>query len=201
MNQDRERAPILLGAIAPDSIQSSRRRLVVRLAALPGALGLAFFFERDGNAKKGNRKKRKRRGGKNKGKGGGGGGYSPDGEERAFLDLINDYRRKNSAGNLSLQNNLGAAAEAHSRDMAKRNYFRHASQKNFERHGYKNWKAIGENIAAGQETAKQVFEDWKKSRDHDKNMRSKNFTEIGIGRAHSKKSKYGWYWTTTFGDR
>ena len=34
-------------------------------------------------------------------KSGGGGGYSPDGEERAFLDLINNYRRKNGAGELS----------------------------------------------------------------------------------------------------
>jgi uncharacterized protein YkwD len=32
-------------------------------------------------------------------------------------------------------------------------------------------------------------------------MLSTDFTEIGIGRAHGKKSKYGWYWTTTFGKR
>ena len=86
--------------------------------------------------------------------------------------------------------------------MAKKNYFRHSStRKLIERHGYKNWTAYGENIAAGQQTANEVFEAWRKSNAHDKNMRSKNFTEIGIARASSKNSKYGWYWTTIFGDR
>ena len=40
---------------------------------------------------------------------------------------------------------------------------------------------------------------WKSSPEHDRDMRNKNFTEIGIGRAYNKSSKYGWYWTTTFG--
>ena len=182
-------------------IAVSRRGLLARLAALPAALGLAAaVFADDAHGKK-KRKKRQERGKTKKGNGGGGGGYSPDSEERKFLDLINDYRRRNGAGKLSLQDNLGTAAESHSRQMAKKNFFRHAKQSNFTRHGYTNWKAIGENIAAGQETANEVFEDWKKSNDHDKNMRSNDFTEIGIGRAYDKSSKYGWYWTTTFGDR
>jgi uncharacterized protein YkwD len=32
-------------------------------------------------------------------------------------------------------------------------------------------------------------------------MRNKDFKDIGIGRAYDKNSKYGWYWTTTFGRR
>jgi uncharacterized protein YkwD len=171
----------------------NRRGVLAWLAALPAALGLAILSEPEiAGARKKRDTKRKRRGG----------GYSPDNEERKFLDLINDYRRRNSAGNLSLQNQLGAAAEAHSRDMARKNYFKHSNTKKIvERHGYRNWKFIGENIAAGDETAEQVFQSWKNSADHAKNMRSKHFTEIGIGRAYSKSSRYGWYWTTTFGDR
>jgi uncharacterized protein YkwD len=192
------------GGRAPSApIEVSRRGFLTRLAALPAALGFASFVagadDAEGKKDKKNRKLKKR-GGKKKGNGGG--GYNPDSEERKFLDLINDYRRRNGAGNLALQNNLGAAADAHSRDMAKKNYFRHSKTgKLVEQHGYKNWRAIGENIAAGQETAQQVFDDWRRSNAHDKNMRSKDFTDIGIGRAHSKNSKYGWYWTTTFGDR
>ena len=138
---------------------------------------------------------------------GGGGDYSPDREERAFLDLINNYRRKNGVGKLSLQNQLGAAAEHHSQDMANKNYFSHklsngdSPEKNIERFGYTNWSYVGENIAAGYETAKAVMKAWKSSREHDQNMRNKNFAEIGIGRAYDKRSKYGWYWTTTFGSR
>jgi uncharacterized protein YkwD len=157
-----------------------------------------------------NKKKRKgkRKGKKGKGKGGGGGGgYSPDSEERAFLKLINDYRKRHNASPLSLENHLGAAAEHHSRDMARKNYFKHklangdSAEKNIERHGYTNWKQVGENIAAGQESAKEVMAAWEKSAGHARNMRDPGFTEIGIGRAYAKSSKYGWYWTTTFGDR
>ena len=191
--------------LAPaDPTRATRRRLLARLAALPAALGLAAFADAqhaEGKKTKKKNKKRNSRGGRNKKGNGGGGKYNPDAEERKFLDLINDYRRQNNAGNLSLQNQLGAAADSHSRDMAQKNYFRHAPQSNFARHGYKNWKVIGENIAAGDETAKQVFDSWRTSPPHKKNMLDKSYTEIGIGRAYNKSSKYGWYWTTTFGDR
>ena len=182
-------------------VDMSRRRFLARLAALPTALGLAAFITAtdDAEGKRRNEKRKKRGGKKRKGNGG---GYSPDSEERKFLDLINDYRKRNGAGPLSLNDNLGAAADAHSRDMAKKDYFRHSNTKQLiERHGYNNWKTYGENIAAGQETAEQVFKAWQKSNPHDKNMRDKSFTDIGIGRAHAKRSKYGWYWTTIFGDR
>jgi uncharacterized protein YkwD len=211
---DHDRTPV--GVALCDVTRSSRRRLLARIAALPAAFGLGVFAASDSVAArkdkdKGNRKKRKQRGSKSKkGKnrnGGGGGGYSPDSEERAFLDLINAYRRKNGGGNLSLQDQLGAAADHHSRDMANKNYFSHklangdSAEKNIERFGYTNWSAVGENIAAGHETAKAVMDAWKSSPDHDRGMRNKTFTEIGIGRAYDKSSKYGWYWTTTFGSR
>jgi uncharacterized protein YkwD len=189
----------------------SRRRLLARLAALPAALGLSsYVMERESvvaRKEQPRRKKRKRHADKKKHKNSGGGGSSPDREEGAFLDLINEYRRKNGAGNLTIQNQLGAAADHHSQDMADKNYFSHklsngdSAEKNIERFGYSNWSYVGENIAAGHETAKAVMDAWKSSTEHDRNMRNKNFTEIGIGRAYNKRSKYGWYWTTTFGSR
>jgi uncharacterized protein YkwD len=184
------------------AVTARRGVLAALLAGLTGSLALADLEARKKKRKKKNRKKKK----KNR-NGGGSGGYSPDNEERAFLDLINDYRRKNGANALTLNNNLGAAAEHHSRDMAKKNYFKHtlkngdSAEENIRRFGYTNYVAVGENIAAGFETAKDVMKAWKSSSDHDRNMRSNRYTEIGIGRAYSKKSKYGWYWTTTFGDR
>jgi uncharacterized protein YkwD len=195
VNHERISGGVALSGVA----RSSRRRLLTLLAALPAALGFSFVMERESVTAWKEQAQRKRQGG--------GGGYSPDREERAFLDLINDYRRKNGARNLSLQNQLGAAAEHHSQDMAKKNYFSHklsngdSPEKNIERFGYTNWSSIGENIAAGHETAKAVMNAWKSSRKHDRNMRNKNFTEIGIDRAYNKNSKYGWYWTTTFGSR
>jgi uncharacterized protein YkwD len=209
---DYDRTPVSIALF--DATCGNRRHLLARLAGLLSAFGFGVFTERESSAakkNKGKRKKRKQNGGKNKknkrNKNGGGGGYSPDGEERAFLDLINAYRRQNGAGNLSLQDQLGAAAEHHSRDMASKNYFSHklangdSAEQNIERFGYSNWSFVGENIAAGHETAKAVMDAWKSSPDHDQGMRNKNFTEIGIGRAYDKSSKYGWYWTTTFGSR
>ncbi|MFN8594151.1 MAG: CAP domain-containing protein [Thermomicrobiales bacterium] len=198
MNRVRRRAAsrsVLVTAI-------SRRALLQRFTAVPAALGLAVFREwQPGRAKQKNGKKGKGNGNSSSAR------YAPDGEERKFLDLINDYRRKNGAGQLRLQDQLGAAAEHHSQDMAKKNYFSHklangdAPEKNIERFGYRDWTHIGENIAAGFETANEVMTAWKKSPEHDRSMRDKAFTEIGIGRAYDRDAKYGWYWTTTFGSR
>jgi uncharacterized protein YkwD len=177
-----------------------RRGLLAALLA--GWLGLGSLADLE--AKKKKRKKHRKNKNKNSG---GSGGYSPDAEERAFLDLINNYRRNNGAGALSLNDNLGAAADFHSRDMAKRNYFKHtlkngdSAEENIRRFGYVNYVAVGENIAAGYETANDAMKAWKSSPEHDRNMRSGDYTDIGIGRAYNKGSKYGWYWTTTFGDR
>lgn len=192
--------------------RASRRRLLAMLAALPAALGTGLAALPDSAAAKKRtdkrkRRRRKRRKRRKKGKGGGGGGgYSPDKQERAFLELINAHRRKHGAGKLRLNDQLGAAAEFHSRDMAKKNYFRHklsngdSPEQNIRRHGYTNYSVVGENIAAGQKSARQVFAAWKTSNGHNRNMLDKDFDEIGIGRVKGKKrSKYGWYWTTTFG--
>src|SRR5690606_25411753 len=89
-------------------------------ALLAGWLSSGSLVELEAKKKK-RKKKRKNK----KKKSGGSGGYSPDSEERAFLDLINDYRRSHGAGALTLNNNLGAAADFHSRDMAKKNYLKH----------------------------------------------------------------------------
>jgi len=189
----------LRASVSSHTSHTSRRGFLARLIALPAALELGVVTRDTADAKK---KKRKKGGGKSKGNGGSG-----KSQEATFLDLINGYRRGNGAGALSRHSQLDAAAQHHSEDMARNNYFSHklangdTAEKNIERFGYTNWTAIGENIAAGNETAKWAFDSWKRSPDHDKNMRDKSFTEIGIGLAYNKSSKYGWYWTTTFGDR
>jgi uncharacterized protein YkwD len=191
-----------------------RRGLLARLVALPAAIGLAVFAERGpaaGKKKHGKHHKHKKKHNKgNGGSGGGGGGrYSPDSEERAFLDLINDYRSQKGVGTLSLQDQLGAASEFHSQDMAQKNYFDHrlsngdSPEQNMERFGYTNWTHTGENIAAGTtyDTAREVMKAWQDSPEHNRNMLNGAFKEIGIGRAFDGNAKYGWYWTTDFGSR
>jgi uncharacterized protein YkwD len=132
------------------------------------------------------------------------GGYSPDGEEAAFVDLINGYRGSLGLGALTINYQLGAAADYHSYDMATNNYFDHYlfdgtdPGTNIQNFGYTAYP-WGETIAAGMASAQEVLTAWQNSPEHDASMRNPQFTEIGIGRFYGEGSYYGWYWTATYG--
>jgi len=101
---------------------------------------------------------------------------------------------------------LAATALAHSRDMARRNYFAHAGRGGTQvgaratRHGY-DWHAIGENIAAGQGSARQVMAGWLASPEHCSNIMSGDFSEMGAAYAVDRDSTSTIYWTQVFGSR
>lgn len=130
--------------------------------------------------------------------------YTPDNEELSFLALINDYRSQSGLASLSLNLTLGAAADFHSQDMATSGYFEHTAlngtsfDQNIRNFGYTG-STMGENIAAGMETAAEAMVAWQSSPEHNAGMLNPSFNEIGIGRYHDANSLYGWYWTTTFG--
>jgi uncharacterized protein YkwD len=131
-------------------------------------------------------------------------GYSPDGEEWAFVELLNAYRGELGLAPVTLNYELGAAAEYHSVDMATNNYFSHYSLDgtdagaNIQNFGYTGFP-YAENIAAGMATAQEVLTGWQNSPEHNATMTSPQYTEIGIGRAYNEASQYGWYWTATYG--
>jgi uncharacterized protein YkwD len=131
--------------------------------------------------------------------------YCADAQEVAFLQKINTYRVGKGLPKLRLTQTLGAAADHHSVDMARNNYFSHTLsggiswEKNIANHGYPSNTTRGENIAAGNATASATFTQWRNSPPHNANMTSGSFRAIGIGRAYDASSTYGWYWTTTFG--
>ena len=131
-------------------------------------------------------------------------GYSPDAEELAFVDLLNAYRGSLGLGPVTLNYELGAAADYHSVDMGTNNYFDHYlfdgtdPGTNIQNFGYFGFP-WGENIAAGMGTAQEVLIAWQNSPDHNATMTNPNFTEVGIGRHYVEGSYYGWYWTATYG--
>jgi hypothetical protein len=131
-------------------------------------------------------------------------GYSPDGEEWAFVELLNAYRGELGLAPVTLNSELGAAAEYHSVDMAMNNYFDHYlfdgtdAGTNIQNFGYTGFP-YAENIAAGMETAQEVLTGWQNSPDHNATMTNPQYTEVGIGRAYNEGSHYGWYWTATYG--
>jgi len=128
-----------------------------------------------------------------------------DGEEQAFLTLINNHRTQNGLGTLSLNTQLTNSSDWMSNDMATNNYFSHTDSLGrdpFQRmaafgYDYNTWK--GENLAAGADTAQGAFNLWKNSAGHNANMLNANFKVIGIARVYGAGSTYGWYWTTDFG--
>ena len=130
-----------------------------------------------------------------------------DRETGRFLALINRYRAQNGLKPLSLDKKLQRAAQWMSNDMAAKNYLDHRDSRGrdpFRRmaafgYAYNTYK--GENIAAGQQTAAKAIRSWQDSKPHNANMLNPKFTVIGIGFAYGKKSKFGWYWATSFGGR
>lgn len=131
---------------------------------------------------------------------------SIDSEEQQFLELINDYRQDNGAGPLALSPALNRAAAWKSQHMVDANYFAHDDvpinrtwDDRIHDCGYNYPTWIGENIAAGNESAEDTFEQWRNSSGHNQNMLNSNYNAIGIGRAFGPNATYGWYWTTDFG--
>jgi uncharacterized protein YkwD len=130
-----------------------------------------------------------------------------DRETGRFLALLNRYRQKKGLRPLTMNLKLQRAAQWMSEDMAANNYLSHCDSKGrgpFKRmadfgYHYNTYKA--ENVAAGQQTAAEVLQSWQGSRTHNRNMLDPHFTVVGIGFFYVKKSKYGWYWATSFGGR
>lgn len=102
---------------------------------------------------------------------------------------------------------LARAASAHSLDMATRNYFSHTSLdgrtfvQRIEAQGYTGWRALAENISAGRSTMDATVASWLQSSGHCRNMMNPRYKEYGIGLAYKSGSRYGTYWTQTFGAR
>jgi uncharacterized protein YkwD len=129
-----------------------------------------------------------------------------DSEESAFVSFINAYRVQSGAPALTVSVTLTQASQWQSVDMATHNYLDHtdSSGRDFStRLGFFGYpsdaSAMGENVAAGNETAQDTFTQWQNSPPHNANMLDASYLALGVGRAYASSSTYGWYWTTDFG--
>ncbi|WP_275626767.1 CAP domain-containing protein [Pseudomonas sp. 273] len=113
-------------------------------------------------------------------------------------------RRFAAARPLSWSPALGAAAQAHSRAMARGNYFAHRDPDGdtpadrARAAGYRG-RQIGENIAAGQGSTSQAMASWLASPGHCANLMNPMFTQVGAAYASEARSDQGVYWTMLFG--
>jgi len=128
-----------------------------------------------------------------------------DGEELAFLGLINGYRQQNGLGALTISTNLNRGSAWMTEDLATNNYFAHTDSLGRSAYaraidcGYPT--GAGENLAAGGawSSAQAAFQAWQNSPGHNANMLGQYYQQIGIARFFKSGSQYGWYWATTFG--
>ncbi|MET3457066.1 MULTISPECIES: CAP domain-containing protein [Pseudomonas] len=99
---------------------------------------------------------------------------------------------------------LGTAAQAHSRSMARDNYFAHrdpdgrSTSDRAKSAGFRGRK-LGENIAAGQRSPSQALHDWLASPGHCANLMNPMFTQMGAASASDSRSDAGVYWTMVLG--
>lgn len=134
-----------------------------------------------------------------------------DEHEVEFVRLLNEYRKANGLGCVSVSPTANRAAAYMSQAMGEVPFFDHSEppcskdgctgRDPFERmvdFGHDGWTTAGENIAAGSDTAAAVFQGWKNSPGHNANMLRDGFTAIGIARVVVPGSPYRVYWTNTF---
>jgi len=116
------------------------------------------------------------------------------------LMLVNDARARAATpcGPVQLDPRLMAAAQAHSDDMAARNFFDHTNPDGatFSQRvlaaGYPD-VAMAENIAKGQRSASLVMRAWMESTGHRENIENCAYNFIGIG-----VNRSAWTWTQDF---
>ncbi|MCE1116727.1 MULTISPECIES: CAP domain-containing protein [Pseudomonas] len=105
---------------------------------------------------------------------------------------------------LSWNSVLAGAAANHTRNMANQNFFDHIDRDDrtpgdrAELAGY-SYQQIGENIAAGRDTARKVVDGWLASPGHCATLMNPDFRDLGAAYAVDPKSDAGIYWTALFG--
>ena len=98
---------------------------------------------------------------------------------------------------------LASAAAAHARDMAEHAELTHTGSdgskpaERITRAGYE-WRASGENVAAGQRDADAVVASWLESPGHCANIMEPNFTEMGVAFVQVPGANPGIYWAQSF---
>lgn len=131
-----------------------------------------------------------------------------------FLALVNAARAESrlcgeesfaSVPALTWSNKLQRAAEAHSLDMSDHNFFSHTGSDGSDvamraQAQVYEWRAVGENIAAGQDNLQEVIVGWLGSPGHCRNLMNSNYTEVGAACVSNENADYLNYWTNVLGD-
>lgn len=131
---------------------------------------------------------------------------TPTSFEFQVIVLTNAEREKRGLGPLVLHPVLMNSARWMAEDMAAKGYFDHTDSLGrgvglrAEAFGY-DYRIVGQNIAAGHLSARDVVDDWMKSPGHRANILRPEFREIGVAYLPAQGSLYRRYWVLDFGVR
>jgi len=131
-------------------------------------------------------------------------GVGLDGEEQAFLELVNQYRAVNGLAPVVASPTLTRAAERHVHDMALHADVGHIGSDGSNpltraQDALYTGTAIGENLARDLETGVAVLFGWRSSTEgHNEGMLDPRWVAVGIAREFD--STTGWSWATTYGN-
>jgi uncharacterized protein YkwD len=127
---------------------------------------------------------------------------------RAMPATCGSYGSFQPAPPLKMSAVLRCSSRLHSKDMGEKAYFAHDSMSGespFDRMaaaGYMGF-TMGENIAKGQQTPKEVVDGWMNSPGHCSNIMNADYTEIGVGyfqgMSTSTRFNSNKLWTQNFG--
>jgi uncharacterized protein YkwD len=134
--------------------------------------------------------------------------------QRQMLALVNEQRAAGRScgssgtfgptGPLGLDLRLAEAAQGHSEDMAQNDFFSHTGSDGtsgadrIAAVGY-DWRAWGENVAAGSPDAAATVAQWFDSPTHCATFMNPVFTEVGFGYDQDADADYVHYWTANLG--
>lgn len=134
--------------------------------------------------------------------------------EQTIVEMTNQVRRQNHLPPLKRVTSLDSAARYHAADMSANDYFDHNTLHmvngkltqtcdpwNRIVQYYTNWQALGENIAAGQDTPQMAMDGWIHSPEHYRNIINPDYEEIGVGFYEGLNDTYRFYWDQDFGRR
>lgn len=124
-------------------------------------------------------------------------------QAKQVAKIVNKERTKRNKGKVTLDKKLTKLANKRAKECAK--LFSHTRPNGEDcfsvlKENGVTYMTCGENIAAGQSTAKQVMNSWMHSAGHKKNILTKGFHKIGVGYYKKSGSPYKYYWVQIFTD-
>ncbi|MFQ1702770.1 CAP domain-containing protein [Loktanella agnita] len=113
----------------------------------------------------------------------------------SFEAGLNGVRANVGANPVAYDVRLHRAAQLHANDMLENNYFSHtglngSSVSDRVRAQDYNWRALGENIAKGQQSEAAVLQAWQNSEGHRRNNENPSYEDFGLAKAGSGGNTY-----------